>query len=116
MYLENLKKIYKKKVEKQEQLRKKVLKEALLALKKLSEHVKFESAYIFGSVVKPYKFKPDSDVDFAFVRLEKDKLFYTIAFLSNFLERDVDVLEFEKIRKIPFKEKILKEGVKWKND
>ncbi len=50
-------------------------------------------------------------MDFAFLGLEKDKFFYTVAFLSNYLEREVDVVEMEKVK---FREKIKKEGIKWK--
>lgn len=108
-----LKKIYQERLEKREALRKEVLEKVIHALEEFSKEVAFKRAIVFGSVVKPYGFSENSDVDLAFEGLEKDKLFYAIAFFSSFLEREVDVVELEKIK---FKEKILKEGLIWKRD
>lgn len=112
MGLEIIKEVYKKKSEERERLRTRVIQDTLKALERLSEEVSFREAYIFGSLVKPYQFGKFSDVDIAFSGLDKDKLFFVTSFLSRYLERDVNVVHIEDIH---FKDKILKEGIKWKN-
>ena len=91
--------------------RRKLLARTVSALNKLSSRVKFREAYIFGSITKPYMFFDSSDVDIAFLGLEEDKLFFTVAFLSEEIGRDVEVIELEKA---PFKDKILREGIRWR--
>lgn len=97
--------------EMRERKRRELLARTISALNKLSSRVKFRGAYIFGSITKPYMFFDSSDVDIAFLGLEEDKLFFTVAFLSEEIGRDVDVIELEKA---PFKDKILREGIRWR--
>lgn len=73
----------------------------------------FEEVYIFGSAVKPYQFGEYSDIDFAFKSLDRDKLFYVVAYLSESLNREVNVVHVEDIH---FKDKIIREGIKWKKE
>ncbi len=113
MGLEIIKGIYKKKTEEREKLRKEFLKRVFEALKKLSEDVSFEDAYLFGSVTEENRFSGSSDIDIAFKNLDRDRLFYAVSFLSTCLGRDVNVVHLEDIH---FKDKIMKEGIRWKRD
>lgn len=113
MGLEVIKEVYRKKAEERERLRIKVIKDAFKVLEKLKEEVSFKDAYIFGSAAQPHQFTEFSDIDIAFTELEKDKLFFVVSFLSSHLQRDVNVVHIEDIH---FKDKILKEGIKWKKD
>ncbi len=113
MGLEVIKNIYEKKDEKRERIRKSLLGNIFGVLKRLREEVYFREAYIFGSVTRPYQFGESSDVDIAFIGLNKERLFATIGFLSRELGRDVNVVLIENIH---FREKILREGIKWKKD
>lgn len=83
------------------------------ALKSLSERIEFEFAYIFGSIVKPYRFTEFSDVDIAIQGLDSSNFLYAASFLSDFIGFEVDLVEFEKLK---FKNKILSEGILWKRD
>ncbi len=56
---------------------------AFSALKELFQRIPFAEAYLFGSVAKPYRFHPESDVDV--VQLER----------------------------VPFAERIKQEGIRW---
>ncbi len=109
--MELIKEIYRKKADERERLRKRVLEEVFRAIDKLSRGVRFEEAYIFGSVTRPYQFGESSDIDIAFKGLDRDKLFSTIGFLSNELKRDVNVVPIEDLH---FKDKLLREGIRWK--
>ncbi|GBD96436.1 MAG TPA: hypothetical protein ENG83_09330 [Nitrospirae bacterium] len=111
MGLEIIKEVYKKKSEEKERLRKRIVDDAFKALEKLNDEISFEEAYIFGSVTEPYRFGEYSDVDFAFRGLESDKLFYAVACLSGYLDREVNVVCIEDIH---FSDKIIREGIKWK--
>ena len=113
MGLEIIKEVYKKKSEDREHLRKKIIADAFKALEKLHDEVSFVEAYIFGSAVKPYQFGEYSDIDFAFKGLDRDKLFYVVAFLSEYLNREVNVVHVEDIH---FKDKIIREGIKWRKE
>jgi len=97
--------------EERRKLRKEVLHQTFKALEDLSKNVKFKRAYIFGSLAWG-KFYTQSDVDIAFEKLENEKIFYVVGFLSEKIGRNVDVIELEKLPK-NLKEKILKEGIPW---
>lgn len=99
----------KEKREKMEKERKRILKRTTNALSCLSKEIKFSEAYLFGSLILPYRFKEDSDVDIGFWGLADENFFYAIAFLSREIGRDVDVLQLENH---PFKDKIQAAGVK----
>ena len=96
-----------------EQERQKQVAAVLGALDALSHQVFFDQAYIFGSLAKPHRFFKDSDVDIAFVGLKDEDFFQTIAFLSRELDKEVDVLQLEEH---PMRDKIVREGIKWKKN
>lgn len=91
--------------------RKKMVMEVFKALERLSEQVRFDEAFVFGSLTQPYTFGNHSDIDIGFVNLQDDTFFFTIAFLSGQLGRDVDVVQLETAGRI--RTKILKEGLRW---
>ena len=97
--------------ERKEQRRKEFLEAVFQALEELSHEVPFEEVYIFGSLAKPYRYSGDSDVDVAFLGLKDEDFFRAMAFLSRKLGTEVDVLQLEGHR---LREKILKEGIRWK--
>ena len=113
MGLEIIRKVYKKKAEEGERLRLKTIKDTFEAIQRLREEVPFQEAYLFGSVTETYQFGTSSDIDIAFKGLDRDRLFFAVSFLSRYLERDVNVVHIEGI---DFKDKILKEGMRWKKE
>jgi len=113
MGLELIKSIYERKAEERERARGKFIKSVFDALKKLAGEAYFREAYLFGSVTKPYQFGEASDVDIAFEGLDPEKLFFSVGFLDRELGREVNAVLLENI---PFREKILREGIKWKRN
>lgn len=97
--------------EKREQQRAERLAALLTALEQLSKLIPFEEAYVFGSLTKPYRFSPNSDIDIGFIGLRDVDFFPAMAFLSRELGRDVDFLQLEGHR---LKEKVISEGIRWK--
>lgn len=99
--------------EKKERARLETLKLIVKVLGELRREAVFRKAYIFGSLVKPHMYTPQSDVDVAFEGLETGKLFYAVAFLSEKIGRDVDVIELERVD--PYlRRKIIEEGLEWR--
>ena len=96
---------------KREERRRERLTDVFRALDELSSRISFEEAYIFGSLVKPYRYFDNSDVDIAFVGLKDEDFFQAMAFLSRELGTEVDILQLEGH---PLWEKILREGIRWK--
>lgn len=113
MGLEVIKSIYERKDKERERVRKDLIGDIFGVLERLSEEVCFMEAYIFGSVTKPYQFGESSDVDIAFKGLDKERLFATISFLNRELGRELNVVLLEDVH---FKEKIIRDGIKWKKD
>ena len=113
MTLDVIEKVYEEKSKERERIRKKTLSDVQAALSQLRNEVNFDDAYIFGSVTSPNCFHDQSDIDLAFKGLDADKLFFTTAYLSRKLERDINIVNLEEIH---FKEKILKTGTRWKKD
>ncbi|GAB6274715.1 MAG: hypothetical protein STSR0004_15800 [Peptococcaceae bacterium] len=103
--------VIKEKEEKREALRVAQIKKVLEALDKLAEQLSFKEAYLFGSLVKPYAFYPESDIDIGFTDLKDADFFKAMAFLSSELGREVDVIQMEGHRLTP---KIFKEGLRIK--
>ncbi|MGQ9631104.1 MAG: nucleotidyltransferase family protein [bacterium] len=99
--------------ERREQRRKERLTAVLEALDRLSRQISFREAYIFGSLVRPYRFSENSDIDVAFVGLKDEDFFRTVALLSRMLESEVDVLQLESHRR---RDEIVREGVQWKRN
>lgn len=93
--------------QKTEILRRGMIEKIHEAISELSKEVHFKSAYIFGSVLKQW-FSDESDIDIAFEGLKDKDFFKAMAFLSRYLERDVDVVQLEGHR---LRDKIMKEGI-----
>jgi predicted nucleotidyltransferase len=106
-----LKKAIKEKRDKRETLRKKVLAEIFEALDSLYVRVKFDEAFLFGSVTRPYAFNETSDVDIGFLNLKDEDFFSSISFLSERLGRDVDVVQLESVEGL--RQKVLKGAISW---
>ena len=79
----------------------------------LKEKGIFSEVYVFGSLTKPYQFNEYSDIDLAFQKLDKDQLFSVVGYLSRNLNREINAVCLEEVH---FKEKILKEGIRWRSD
>ncbi len=94
-----------------EQMRKKMLSELDQTLSDLYREVKFEEAIVFGSITRRYCFKRNSDIDVAFRGLSDEDFFQTMAYLSERMKRNVDIIQLEKPCR--FKEKIVDSGIKW---
>jgi len=99
------------KKEKREALRVAQIKKVRAAIDKLAEQLSFTRVYLFGSLVKPYAFYPESDIDIGFTGLKGADFFKAMAFLSSELGREVDVIQMEGHKLTP---KILKEGLRVK--
>ncbi len=93
-----------------EQLRQELLHAVSDALAELSRQIVFTEAYIFGSLTRPERFSEESDIDIAFVGLRDEDFFKALAFLSDRLGRDLDLVQLEKH---PHKAQIIREGIPW---
>lgn len=90
-----------------EELRKITKRQVEQALKELSKTVSFKKAYLFGSILSP-SFREDSDVDIAFEGLRDREFFKAMAFLSSYIDRDVDIIQLEEYR---LRENVIKQGL-----
>jgi predicted nucleotidyltransferase len=99
-----------KELEAYEALRLSVLGKLKDALTDLGRNYQWDAVYVFGSVIKPGKFQPRSDVDVAVKGLDKFRLYSFIGDISAIMERDVDVIVLEECH---FSESIIKKGAKW---
>ncbi|BER91421.1 MAG: hypothetical protein PWP60_1204 [Candidatus Atribacteria bacterium] len=106
-----LEKYLKTRKEELERLRTNTLKKVEEALEKVATQIKFDEAYIFGSLTKPGRFKKDSDIDIGFYGLKDEDFFKMISYLSLELEREVDVIQLEGHR---LENKVKTEGIRWK--
>jgi len=106
-----LEKYLKTRKEELERLRMSTLKKVEEALEKVATQIKFDEAYIFGSLTKPGRFKKDSDIDIGFYGLKDEDFFKMISYLSLELEREVDVIQLEGHR---LENKVKTEGIRWK--
>jgi len=93
-----------------EELRLQLLEKLFNTLDKLHCEIPFEEAYLFGSIIKPYKFQKDSDVDIGFIGLKDEHFFKAMSFISREISRDVDVIQLEGYR---LAEKIKRDGIRW---
>ena len=67
-------------------------------------------AYIFGSLTRPYKFHPGSDVDIAVENINPELHFDAISILSYYLGREVDIIL---LKNCHFAHRIREEGILW---
>ena len=88
-----------------------VLKEVPAALEALSRKYAWEEAYVFGSLTRPGRFGPESDIDIAVAGLDKLVHYAFVGDIFNILNRSVDVVRLEDC---PFAQKIVREGMPWK--
>jgi len=96
---------------KREEERLRILQRTKNALILLAKDIKFSQAYIFGSLICPYRFKDKSDVDIGFFGLADEDFFRAMALLSREIGRDVDVIQLENH---PLKDRIQKrEIIEW---
>jgi predicted nucleotidyltransferase len=79
------------------------------ALAALAKRYAFGEVYLFGSLVKPGRYRGDSDVDLAVSGLG-DAYWTFAAELSEQLGRDVDLVDLDTSR---FAERIRREGIRW---
>ena len=88
-----------------------MINKILNALPELSEKYGFEQASLFGSLIRKGRFTKKSDIDIAVSGLPNEVYFKLLCELAEFLGREVDLVEIERLR---FSEKILKGGIVWK--
>ena len=95
-------------------------KQQLAAVERITQWLESEGsrygidkAYLFGSVVRPYRFTERSDVDIAVERIEPDHFFGAMAALSEVLEREVDLVELSKCH---FAHRIRQQGILWRRE
>jgi len=72
------------------------LKEVLV---ELAPKYGFSKVYIFGSIVKEGRFRSKSDVDIAVFDLKNENFFRLMSDIYNFLGREIDLCQIEKIDK-----------------
>lgn len=99
-----------KKAQEFESRRKAVLEEINEVLIQLGRRYDWDEIYLFGSIIKPGKFCPDSDVDIGIKGLNKFDLYSFIGDVSLYLNRNVDVVPLEECG---FADKIVDRGIRW---
>lgn len=80
------------------------------ALDRLAKEIFFVEAYLFGSIVKPYRFVKGSDIDIGFIGLKDEYFFKAMSFISRELGIDVNVIQLEGHR---LENKVKREGIRW---
>lgn len=83
------------------------------ALKWLTDQAQsygIHQAYLVGSVTRLHQFTPRSDVDLAVEQINPDLYFLAMAQLSEYLERDVDIIVLGQCH---FQERLRQEGIPW---
>lgn len=90
--------------------RQKLLAKTLRLLDDLGARYNIQRAYLFGSVVKPGHFQPDSDVDIAVEQIDPRQFIAALSEFSMRLNRDVDLIELDKCH---FAHRIREKGLLW---
>jgi hypothetical protein len=93
-----------------EGLRLRLIEKAFTVLDRLAKDIPFDEAYLFGSIIKPYRFFKGTDIDIGFVGLKDKYFFKALAFVSGEMGMDVDIIQLEGHR---LEDKVKKEGMKW---
>lgn len=93
-----------------EQQRYAVLAQVLAWLEASANVYGIAGAYVFGSLIRPYRFTPHSDVDVAVTTINPTRFFVAMAALSERVQRPVDLVE---LAKCPFAERICQQGLLW---
>jgi len=76
----------------------------------LARIIPIQEAYVFGSVSRQFGYREDSDIDIAVIGLRDEDFFKAMAFLSETIGVDVDVVQMEGHR---LADTIKREGSKW---
>lgn len=87
-----------------------IIRKTFQAIEEMSDIIFFKDAILFGTIIKPFRFYKESDVDIGFYSLSDEKYFKAMAYLSNRLGRDVDIIQLEKHKLC---NKIVMEGLRW---
>lgn len=87
-----------------------IIRRTFLVLDEMSDIIFFKDAFLFGTIIKPFRFFNESDVDIGFNGLSDKDYFKAMAYLSNCLNREVDIIQLERHR---LSDKIVKEGMRW---
>lgn len=77
------------------------------SLKKLFSHTDVE-VYLVGSIIKPYMFRPDSDIDIVLKNFQGDR-FDVWTKMESLVKKNIEVILFEHC---PFQEHVIKNGYK----
>ncbi|ASC71093.1 hypothetical protein XM38_020430 [Halomicronema hongdechloris C2206] len=93
-----------------EAARQQVLADAIAWLDAHAAGFGLTRAYLFGSLIRPYRFSPHSDVDIAVDAIGVDDFFTLMAGLSEALGREVDLVELPKCH---FADRIRQQGQLW---
>jgi predicted nucleotidyltransferase len=93
-----------------EALRRRTLARISSVLEALRQRYAWREIHVFGSVLQPGRFGPDSDLDFAVLGLPKGDLYRLVGELSDALQRRVDVVVLEETR---MEEAVRRKGVRW---
>ncbi|MGD1904612.1 MAG: nucleotidyltransferase family protein [Leptolyngbyaceae cyanobacterium] len=93
-----------------EQQRLATLSQVLKWLEVSSSCYDIAGAYVFGSLIRPYRFTPRSDVDIAVTTINPTHFFAAMAALSEWVQRPVDLVE---LAKCPFAERVCQQGLLW---
>ena len=81
------------------------------ALRLLDESpIELDEAILFGSLVRPGRFGPRSDVDIAVPRLEPRAYFTLMGHLEEGLEREIDLVALDTCH---FADSIRRMGLRW---
>ncbi|PSB25593.1 nucleotidyltransferase family protein [Stenomitos frigidus] len=99
--------------ENREQERQQVLQQVLAWLEQSGSHYGIDSAYIFGSVLRPGRFHDGSDVDLGVETMHSVKQIEAIAALSMALLREVDIVD---LRYCHFAHRVREAGLLWMRD
>ncbi len=94
-----------------EEERRQVVTRLLELLDRWGPALGIRQAYLFGSVARPGRFYPDSDVDLAVEQIDDQAFLQAVAWFSGELGRPVDVVE---LADCPFADRIRREGIPWK--
>lgn len=93
-----------------EQERQTLLQKTLALLDKIGPEYGIGKAYLFGSLVEPGHFSPESDVDIAVEQIDPDRFFEAISIFSTALHRQVDVVRLDTCH---FAHRIREKGIVW---
>ena len=80
-------------------------------LTRMSPDIRAEEIYITGSLLVPFRFGKNSDIDIAVKGLPGEDYFPLLAHLEDLLPRTVEIIDLEDCR---FKDKIIEKGLRIK--